>query len=432
MAQTLLPTLDDKSDWAETVDQMKALYGLHDITCTMLKDSGISCLEEFRYFWASKEAIQLWVAAGPWPAVVPPEVSPKALQTAKLTRAWANYNTRANAREASAGPGTTAQALELDDVLEDNVLANVHRTFWARYKTRYPPVVMPGDQLISRVWREMVRRQLSCYNVWGVKNMMHQVHSTRKAKAVGIGIFTMEEEEQANPARTVEKYLQLLQTYLIALAIAGAARVRHAPADAEHRGSNSCNYVEVPWDVVSRYHYRCLHQSSMIPHEKRLAWLERTDTDERALWCEQFREGPEDLTLGMVIAQNHDLRSPYWQIPLVVRSGAPVQEKRWDDTRPNKRPKGKGKGKSERRGGAGKPDKRPLKVPGSKAIPGTKADHLANGVKLCRAFNSKEGCSGSAKGKGKGCARGQHKCSKVTKRGRVCGMNSHGAHECRN
>ena len=57
---------------------------------------------------------------------------------------------------------------------------------------------------------------------------------------------------------------------------------------------------------------------------------------------------------------------------------------------------------------------------------GTYAAHLRNGDALCQAYN-KGDCP---KGKGKSCASGARKCSKVLKGGRVCGQNNHKARDC--
>jgi hypothetical protein len=65
-----------------------------------------------------------------------------------------------------------------------------------------------------------------------------------------------------------------------------------------------------------------------------------------------------------------------------------------------------------------------------KMKPGTTADALRDGKTLCPDFNS--GKCNIMMGKGQWCNKGLHKCAKVLRSGRPCGMSRHGAHNCRN
>ena len=156
-----------------------------------------------------------------------------------------------------------------------------------------------------------------------------------------------------------------------------------------------------------------------------------------------FRETTQQL--GQIIADTQELRAAHWQPPIIARSAAPPARTGGKDKggkgdrndrgdRAGRGDRGdrsdRGKGGHDKRGRQRGGDKHSLKLGAGKFIPGTVSDVLRDNTRLCRAFNSKEGCTkGSGKG-GKGCARGLHRCGKVLKTGRVCGNNSHGASSC--
>ena len=180
---------------------------------------------------------------------------------------------------------------ELDDLLEEGTLREVKVQFWRRYKVKYPVEVSPSDQLLSRCYREMETRLLTVYDVWKVKNLLHQVMTTKKRKQVGTDLYTFEEEPEATPkTRGVEEYLAMLHTYLLALAIAGSNKVQGAPVE-EAFGSDSAKFVEVPWEVLQSYYFRASHSVMLVPEASRLAWLEGRDIAERAAWVSQSAKG---------------------------------------------------------------------------------------------------------------------------------------------
>ncbi len=67
--------------------------------------------------------------------------------------------------------------------------------------------------------------------------------------------------------------------------------------------------------------------------------------------------------------------------------------------------------------------------PGSPSKPrtGATAETLRDGKTLCPDFNNNK-CDR----KGPSCDKGLHKCAKILRGGRPCGMSYHGAYNCRN
>ena len=130
-------------------------------------------------------------------------------------------------------------AVELDGLLEDATLREVKLRFWKRYRLRYPAEVMPADSLLSRCFRELDRRLLTVFSVMTVKSLMHQVTNTKKRKLIADGLYMYEDEAVDAPSKSAESYLGALFTYLLALAIAGSAKVQGAPST-EDFGSCTC------------------------------------------------------------------------------------------------------------------------------------------------------------------------------------------------
>ena len=89
--------------------------------------------------------------------------------------------------------------------------------------------------------------------------------STKKRKQVGTDLYTFEDEAEVTQAgHGVEKYLAMLHTYLLALAIAGSDRAQGAPAE-EAFGNDSTRLVKVPWHVMQAYYFRASRAAMLVP-----------------------------------------------------------------------------------------------------------------------------------------------------------------------
>ena len=370
-------------------------------------------LEDFRYYFSEEKEIDAFVAVEE--SLKGPE---QRLQTSRVRRAWAAVRHNGLRKE---NRNTVSSVAELDDMLEEGTLRDVKVQFWKRYKTKYPVEVIPSDQLLSRCYREMEKRLLTVYDVWKVKNLMHQVMTTKKRKQVGMDLYTFEDDaDAAAEIRGVEKYLSMLHTYLVALSIAGSNKVQGAPSE-ENFGSDSTKYVKVPWDVLQAYYFRASRSAMLIPEVSRLSWLESRDIAERAQWVSQFREGDESL--GQVVHAILERRDAHWEVPVQSTAGRPTFPPQPPLVRDPRKPS-----QQQQNPRQTNPPKTAVSPTNPrKMVPGTVAEALRDGKRLCPDFNK-----GKCQTKGASCARGFHKCAKVLKGGRPCGMNFHGAHNCRN
>ena len=126
-----------------------------------------------------------------------------------------------------------------------------------------------------------------------------------------------------------------LHTYLLALAITGSVKRSGAPAE-ETLGSEPTQFVAAPWDTLEEYYFRAVRSAAAIPEASRLAWLERTDVAERAVWVSTFRDG--EATIGEVIKHTMDRRGSHRDPPANLDArrterggaiGAPGKHKDW-------------------------------------------------------------------------------------------------------
>jgi hypothetical protein len=223
--------------------------------------------------------------------------------------------------------------------------------------------------------------------------------------------------------------LDNLLTYLIALAIAGGGDAPGAPEmRMEALGSDTTEFVEVPYDVVYAYYARARKASQNIPAAQRLEWLEAQDVEERSEWVAYFRDS--DKTLGRVIKEVMVRRDAHWDRQGAGSSqgyaGNPQtpQRRGWGFTdtssfmlgSPRKQSRTNGeRGKSTGKGGGkGKGKGRDRKI----------LQNLRNGNALCQAFQKNQ-----CQTKGQSCPKGYHMCGVATgaNQDRACGGKYHGA-----
>jgi hypothetical protein len=413
----------DKSSKEGTFTTLAIDFAFDDKVKDLFLNGHMENLEDFRYYFADEKEIDAFVAMEK--TLTGPE---QRLQISRVRRAWAAVRQNGLRKE---NRNTVSSVAELDDLLEEATLREVKVQFWKRYKAKYPVEVIPSDQLLSRCYREMEKRLLTVYDVWKVKNLLHQVMTTKKRKQVGTDLYTFEDDAEATPGvRGVEKYLATLHTYLLALSIAGSSRMQGAPTE-EAFGTDSTKFVKVPWDVLQSYYFRASRSAMLVPEVSRLAWLEERDIAERSAWVSQFREGDESL--GQVVQSVMDKRGAHWDTPIQSMMGrsSPAFPPHLP-ARPDARMQQQGQ--QQRRQQPARQNKQKTAagahLPPSgaaKMAPGTTAAALRDGKTLCPDFNK-----GSCGSKGPSCPKGLHKCAKVFRNGRPCGMSYHGAHNCRN
>lgn len=182
-------------------------------------------------------------------------------------------------------------ATDLDSMLAESELRDTKAAFWKRYHLKFPAEVHPADATLSRVAREMSKRMLCVFNVWKVRSLQFQLHTTNRKRKLGDNLYTEDLEEED--------------------AMAGTSAVAPPPGTDEGLGADTTKFVEVPLDVVLAYFYRAKRTAGQLPHGKRLSWLQRRDAEERAEWVSRFRESHD--TLGHVIKETMVARDPIKQ-----------------------------------------------------------------------------------------------------------------------
>ena len=379
-------SIKEGASFDETAVSIAKDFHWNEKLLASVKALGCLNLEEFRFYWSDEAKVSTWADTQNWG-----DATAHALQCARLKRVWHAVRKQADLREADKG---TLNTNDLDELLDSDELNDRKKAFWLRYHVSYPLEIQPGDQLISRVTRELAKFMLVVANLWLVRNMLHQIMTTRKRKHVAGDLYTDAPEEvaQADSPQDIQLYLNRMLTYLLALAIAGVNKVHGAPASSQEiLGANSTEYVVIPLDVVMAYYYRTLKVAGATPYQLRLAHIQRLDQDERAEWVQLFREG--NLTLGQVIQRTMQKRDAHW-VPLQSVS------KKLDD--PLTPPK------------ASAQDSKPTK---------RSRLELGDGTKLCGAYNSSKGC------KDKNCKL-EHRCSTVLRNQQSCGAKTHNFTNC--
>ena len=182
------------------------------------------------------------------------------------------------------------------------------------------------------------------------------------------------------------------------------------PANSENTvGADTTQFCAGPAGRGEEYFYRAKRSASQIQPQKRLAWLQHRDTEERAVWVSKFRESTK--TLGSVVREVMNLRDAHW-IPVQASASGEAL--------------------------SASPAKPAVPAVGAPAPPpkvsSFQLGRSVNGKKVARVMkDGKRLCQDFQEGR---CARGnqcpdQHRCGVVLKGERVCGSSKHGASTCK-
>ena len=414
----------DRGSREATFTVLAADFGFDDKIKGIFLKGPMETLEDFRYYFADEKEIDAFVASEE--TLEGPE---QRIQIARVRQAWAAVRQDGLRKEYR---NTISSVAEHDDFLEEGTLREAKVQFWKRYKAKYPMEAKPSDQLLSHCYREIEKRRLTVYDIWGVKTLLHQAMTTKKRKQVGTDLYTFEDEayplEVMTETRGVEKYLAKLHAYLLALTIAGSSEVQGAPVE-EAFGNDADKFVKVPWEVLQAYYFRASRAVRSMPEASRLAWLEERDIAERAVWVSQFREGDEPL--GQVVQAVMEKRGAHWD---VVRPSQAPSHGHNMVVRPSQAPQSwRGHNMVVRPSQAPQSWRGPtMLIPShnpNEMTPGTTAAALRDGNALCPYWNAGK-CKRNTQELS--CDKGLHLCAKVLKKGRICGLRFHGAHNCRN
>ena len=397
MAQAPFQLPREGATGEEMLKSLGTQFTLDDKVVQGLVQAKISHIEEFRYFFDGEDKIAPWITK----LNLGDEAN---IQGARLRRAWGAVRLFYSQAEQDRSKIPTA---DLDAMLGDSELRDAKLAFWRRYKTRFPPELHPSDATVSRVSRELDKRMLCVYNVWKVKTLQFQLHTSQKRRKLGEGLFTEEVEESETVVQDAESYLDKLHSLMLAYAIVGATPIQGAPTPGAENalGADSTRFVVAPLDVLMAYFLRAKRTSQQLPQHKRLVWLQTRDAEERAEWVSRYREST--LTLGQVVKEIFATRDAHW-IPSSFMPPADVSPK----TSPG--------GVAEKAASLG-----PSSFALGKPVNGKKvARVLKDGTKLCAAFQHNQ-CKNKPP-----CPNGAHKCGVVLRAERACGAPSHGASTC--
>ena len=384
----------EKGSPKEVLSKLGDNFGWDDGVITALLNLGVESLQEFRFLWASEQAIETWIGKL--------GLGDKALfMTARVRRAWAAVGLYFRQMEQDRSKVALS---DLDTMLGETELRDTKQQFWRRYKLRFPPEVRPADTTISRVAREMQKRMLCVYNIWRVKTLQFQLTTSQKKRKLGDSLYIEDGDDEEVVAHDVENYLDRLFTLLLAYSMAGCSGVTGAPDAAQELslGADTTKFINVPMDIVYKYFYRAKRSAMALPMGQRLSWLQARDVEERSEWVSKFRESNQ--TLGQVMCEVFTSRDAHWSSPSAAADRKTPAPTAASQNSPVK--------------------EAPSSLKMGKPVNGKPvALTLKDGVKLCPQFQ-RGNC------KAKPCPQGAHRCAAVLRANRVCGAYSHGANQC--
>ena len=386
-----------KQDPKAVIGQLCATFRIEDkVAKHMVETEGIESLEDFVTFLtdaADAESKIIDKIDG---------LDRKGVQASRVRQAWMACRAASDQGDSKRKRGT--DPTELDGLLAEGDLNNLRDSFHRRYKLSFGAQVEPSDQLVSRVFKEMDRRMMQVHDVFKTKSLMHLFLAGRKKARLGDGVDVLlpaaDDSPEDKPVKeTIGTYLTMLFTLMLAYARAGCSTRPDAPTAPEDRGSDSTAYIEVPLDVVLKYHGRAQARAAQLPGYLALPWVRERDIAERTMWIELHRATKKSL--GEIIKEVYERREAQWDLPIDV----PNSKKR--ETTPERV-----KPTPEKRK---EPQDKPKKA-------GEFADQLKDGSQICLKWNKGQ-CSSK-------CGR-LHVCNKVLRNGRVCGMRNHTSANCR-
>ncbi|CAJ1395393.1 unnamed protein product, partial [Effrenium voratum] len=214
---------------------------------------------------------------------------------ARLKHAWASTITQ-ESQQVTAG----LDPLNEDELLPATQLTDIRAAFHKRYKMSFVPEQLPSDCLLSKLRRAIQRRNIEVLEVidlWSVRAIYNQRMGMAKKRKIAWVEQAGDKEIDVRVERSCQSWLDLLHTYCLGLAMAG---------EQETSTSSSLRYVQVPWDVTFKYHWRARAVASKMG-DGCLARLILLDQQERSEW------ESSTSSLGEVIAEVYQLRDVHWQ-----------------------------------------------------------------------------------------------------------------------
>ena len=311
---------------------------------------------------------------------------------------------------------------DLDKMLPESELKSLRDRFHGRYKMTFSPEDDAPDKLVSRLSKELAKRDLTLKDIWSVQSLSARQKATKMRTEVAPGLTWAEDDVEFHGYRSATAYLNLLQTYMIGLSKAGVLKL-DTPVDPEVMGTPTIKVVAVPLDTALRYVSRARRVVETIISNNRLSWLEATHTQEAEMWIYKYKNS--ESPLGKIIEEVMVERSIFWTPPESITIKSQLAAKGQG--------RGKGAGKSKPRFNSGK-GKGKREIRSSPQFKQRDDDvqvrsnkrwlkQLYNGDWLCAEFQ-KNKCPNK-----NGCSKGKHLCALEVKPGVACGRN-HPATQC--
>ncbi len=151
-------------------------------------------------------------------------------------------------REAAEIKAKGEEAIEFEKPLGSEVLSNLLAAFWERHKLLTPLKKMPGDLLISRIFKELEKRFMHVTDLMKIKGVIWERKAETTKEQVGEHLYVERTPEQQDEVRdeTVRNYLEVMEMYMLALAIVGAQKISPPPSKPETQESDPSDYVIFP------------------------------------------------------------------------------------------------------------------------------------------------------------------------------------------
>jgi hypothetical protein len=302
-----------------------------------------------------------------------------------------------------------------------------------------------GDQIVSRNYNEVYKRQLRKQDIMKVKGVIQERRQTQKVEDVGqagngavLQVRTNVKDDDSTRERTVSGYLSGLEMYLLAHVLNGMERLDPQPVEPERADTEPTAYWHFPLSFAIAYVNRAKVYANSLPAGSAFAQLRQRDEEERAIWVHRHRMS-DTMPLGKIAKQVFDettkLLLPLHEGATAARregggaTGSTKERQQAEQiaalkasnlTLKRKQPTGGAPGgKGDGKGGKGA---KRAKIGGNPVT----LDALLNGTALCAAWN-KGSCTAAT------CPNGQkHACNgKMKNRSKAvaCGRN-HKSIEC--
>ena len=220
----------------ETMESLGLNFSLDPVVTKALLATKIQNLEEFRFLFEDESKVDTFLAK----LQLGDE---RLIQGSRLRRAWTAVTLYYKNQDQDRSKVSVS---DLDTMLADTELRDVKSNFWVRYGMRFPPEVHPADATLSRISRELSKRMLCVYNLWKVRTLQYQLHTTQKKRKLAEGLYTEEAEDEDKIPHDWENYMDRLLTLLLAYAMAGVtprASVKDVRLDSLCGGAVGCGHA---------------------------------------------------------------------------------------------------------------------------------------------------------------------------------------------